>query len=94
MAITNGKQVDEGSCNPAPIGRIPAKAKIPASKFINPPNFSDNLVAKQSFQVQMKIINLQSGKLANVNVMYLYYSGNIQLTNFTPRGAFMLHLNR
>lgn len=88
VPITDGKQIDEGSCNPAPIGRIPAKSKMPSSKFINPPNFSDNLVAKQPFQIQMKIINLQSGQFVNANVMYFYYFGVIRLTEASTQRSY------
>lgn len=70
VPITNGKQIDDGSCNPAPIGRIAAKNKMPASKFINPPNFSDTLVEDQPFDVKMKIQNLVTGLFTNPNTNY------------------------
>lgn len=87
VAITNGKQINEGSCNPAPIGRIPAKNRMPSSKFINPPNFSDNLATGQPFQIQMKIVNLNTGQYVNANVslIYLHCWSNIGLTkDFCP----------
>jgi len=79
VAITDGKQIDAGSCNPAPIGRIPAKDKMPSSKFIDPPNFSDNLVAKQPFQIKMKIVRLQTGQFANP--LTNYYSAPQQVND-------------
>ena len=70
VPITNGQQIEGGSCNPAPIGRIAAKDKMPASKFTNPPNFSDTLVEDQSFDVKMKIQNLVTGLFTNPNTNY------------------------
>ncbi|KAK7456368.1 hypothetical protein VKT23_010616 [Stygiomarasmius scandens] len=71
LKITNGQQIPEGSCNPAPMGLLPSKDKMPSSKFVFPKN-NDVLAANQSFTVQMAVRNIQLGNF--VNALENYYS--------------------
>ncbi|THU93211.1 hypothetical protein K435DRAFT_584124, partial [Dendrothele bispora CBS 962.96] len=64
LQITNGKQIAEGSCNPAPMGIMPSKDKMPSSKFVSPKN-NDVLPANQAFTVQMAAKNIQLGNFVN-----------------------------
>lgn len=74
--ITNGKQVKEGSCNPAPMGQIPAIQNMPSSKFQFPTNFQQ-INEGQSFTIKMAIKNLETGNF--VNAQANYYSAPQQL---------------
>lgn len=76
LPISNGAQVAGGSCNPAPMGAIPAKSKMPASKFVNPPNLG-TIRANQKFTIQMAIQNLETGHF--VNAAENYFSAPQQL---------------
>ncbi|KAF9258612.1 hypothetical protein L218DRAFT_909265 [Marasmius fiardii PR-910] len=76
--ITDGKQVESGSCNPTPMGQIPAKAAIPHSKFQFPVNFAKVEVNK-AFTIQMSIANMQTGFFTNAKNNY--YSGPQQLND-------------
>jgi hypothetical protein len=78
LPLTDGKQVPGGSCNPAPMGVIPSKDKMPASKFVFPKN-GGTIPANQKFTVQMKIKNLETGNF--VNAQQNYFSAPQQLNN-------------
>ncbi|KAF8641232.1 hypothetical protein AX17_000866 [Amanita inopinata Kibby_2008] len=78
LPITNGKQIQTGSCNPAPIGAIPSVDKMPSSKFVNPKN-GDTISANQNFQIQMAIKNLETGNF--VNAQENYFAAPQQLNN-------------
>jgi hypothetical protein len=67
--ISNGAQVVDGSCNPAPMGVIAAKSKMPASKFLNPPNLG-KIKANTPFTIQMRIQNLETGHFVNAAQNY------------------------
>jgi hypothetical protein len=60
VPLTNGQQIIGGSCNPTPMGRIPAKDKMPSSKFTFPDN-KGKVKAGQDFTVKMAIVNLDTG---------------------------------
>ncbi|KAH9486654.1 Pathogenicity cluster 5 protein d [Psilocybe cubensis] len=76
LPLTNGAQVVDGSCNPAPMGVIPAKTKMPSSKFIFPPN-NGKVAANQLFTIKMAINNLETGNF--VNAAENYFSAPQQL---------------
>ncbi|KAI9572624.1 hypothetical protein HD554DRAFT_1330334 [Boletus coccyginus] len=40
LPITNGQQLKNGSCNPAPMGAIPSTSNIPSVKFVTPANLA------------------------------------------------------
>jgi hypothetical protein len=67
--LTNGAQVLGGSCNPAPMGSIPAKGSMPSSKFIFPKN-GGTVAANTDFTIQMGIKNLETGNFVNANENY------------------------
>jgi hypothetical protein len=69
VPLTNGEQVKGGSCNPTIIGRIIAQDKMPASKFVFPPN-GGKVKPDSPFTIQMKITNLQTGNFVNPTSNY------------------------
>lgn len=85
FSLTNGKQLPNGSCNPAPMGIIPAKTKMPSSKFISPQNLA-TLKANQTFTVKMAINNFDPGKFVNPDSNY--YAAPQQLNS---KGLVMGH---
>lgn len=70
VPLTDGKQVEEGSCNPTPMGRIIAKNKMPSSKFTFPYNGAVVEEGK-AFNVTMAVRNFQTGIFANAATNYL-----------------------
>jgi hypothetical protein len=77
IPLTNGLQITTGSCNPIPIGYIPAADKIPSSKYQFPPNFG-TIPAQQTFNVVLKTVNMQIGVFTNAQKTYF---GNPQKLN-------------
>jgi len=69
LPITNGQQIETGSCNPAPIGVIPSIEKMPSSKFTNPKN-GDTIPSDVPFTISMAISNLQTGNFVNAQKSY------------------------
>jgi len=69
LQITNGKQIQEGSCNPAPIGVIPSVDNMPSSKFSFPTNFG-TIKAGQTFDIVMNIQKMQTGFFTNAQASY------------------------
>jgi len=69
LPITNGQQIQSGSCNPAPIGIIPSTEKMPSSKFTNPKN-GDTIASGVDFTISMAISNLQTGNFVNAQKNY------------------------
>jgi hypothetical protein len=69
FAITNGLQNTAGSCNPAPIGTIPAVTNMPSTKFVFPENGS-TVTANQQFTVQLNINNIETGNFVNAETNY------------------------
>lgn len=68
--LTNGGIVPGGSCNPVPMGILPAKTLMPSSKFTNPKN-GDDIPAGEAFAISLAIRNFQTGSLANPQKSYL-----------------------
>jgi len=77
LPLTCGQQVVTGSCNPAPMGDIPPKAKMPSCKFQFPKNGDTSLTEGQSFTIALKISNLATGNF--VNAQSNYFSAPQQL---------------
>jgi hypothetical protein len=67
--LTNGAQVIGGSCNPAPMGSIPAKTKMPSAKFVFPTN-GGTVTADQTFTIKISINNLATGNFVNAETNY------------------------
>lgn len=69
LPITNGQQIQSGSCNPCPIGLIPSVDRMPSSKFTNPKN-GDTIPANTAFVINMAIQNLVTGNFVNAQQNY------------------------
>lgn len=69
LPLTDGKQIQTGSCNPAPIGVIPSVDNMPSSKFVSPPNFS-TLKANTAFTAVLAVNNLDLGHFTNAQANY------------------------
>lgn len=67
--LTNGLQIKTGSCNPAPMGQMPAVTAMPSAKFVNPPNFG-TIPANQAFTITMAITNMETGNFVNAESNY------------------------
>ncbi|KAF2877890.1 hypothetical protein BDV95DRAFT_478724 [Massariosphaeria phaeospora] len=67
--LTNGLQVEAGSCNGIPMGDIPAAAQMVSAIFIEPQNQQDFAEFTEiNFQVQ--IANLEAGTFTNPDNTY------------------------
>ncbi|KAI0674970.1 hypothetical protein C8Q78DRAFT_1075320 [Trametes maxima] len=69
LPITNGQQVIAGSCNPAPMGIIAAKNKMPSAKFVSPANL-DTVPANANITVRLALNNLETGHFVNALTNY------------------------
>ncbi|EGN94713.1 hypothetical protein SERLA73DRAFT_162820 [Serpula lacrymans var. lacrymans S7.3] len=69
VPLTNGQQIQGGSCNPAPMGLIPSVANMPSSKFVSPTNFG-TVTANTDFTIQMAVNNLDTGFFTNADEDY------------------------
>ena len=69
--LTNGQQIKDGSCNPAPMGVIASSSNMPSSKFVNPPNLG-TVKANKQFTIKMALTHLEAGSF--VNAQENYYS--------------------
>jgi hypothetical protein len=76
--ITNGKQVQAGSCNPTPMGDIPSVDNMPSVKFEFPPN-GGNVAADTQFTIVMNTRGMQTGTFTNA--ANTYYAAPQQLNN-------------
>jgi len=69
-ALTNGKQIVEGSCNPTPMGRIISLDVAPSGKFVFPKNTDSTIQPDQAFTIQMKVANMALGNFVNAQSNY------------------------
>jgi len=69
LPITNGQQIQTGSCNPAPIGAIPSVDNMPSAKFAFPKNGA-SVPANKAFTLQLSIKNLVTGNFVNAQKNY------------------------
>jgi hypothetical protein len=67
--LTNGQQIKTGSCNPTPMGQIPATTEMTSCSFSNPVNFQE-IDANTEFDVTMNIKNLITGNFVNAASSY------------------------
>jgi len=74
--ITNGKQVQGGSCNPTPMGDIPSADNMPSCKFEFPPN-NGNVDANTAFTIALNTQKMQTGSFTNA--ANTYYAAPQQL---------------
>ncbi|KAF9651289.1 hypothetical protein BDM02DRAFT_3163282 [Thelephora ganbajun] len=76
--ITNGKQVQGGSCNPTPMGDIPSVDNMPSVKFEFPSNGGD-IQPNTPFTIVMNTNGMQTGTFTNA--ANTYYAAPQQLNN-------------
>ncbi|THV05564.1 hypothetical protein K435DRAFT_647008 [Dendrothele bispora CBS 962.96] len=69
LPITNGKQIDTGSCNPAPMGVLPSVDNMPSSKFIFPKN-GVVLQTGEIFTITMAVKQIELGNFVNAKENY------------------------
>ena len=67
--ITNGKQIKQGSCNPAPMGVIASTSNMPSAKFVFPKN-GQTIDANTNFTLKMAINHLNTGFFTNPDKTY------------------------
>jgi len=70
QTITNGEQIEAGSCNPAPIGQMIPKASMPSCNFVSPANL-DVIPANQNFTIQLALNNLETGFFVNADTNFM-----------------------
>ncbi|KAF8550311.1 hypothetical protein OG21DRAFT_1468882 [Imleria badia] len=70
LPITNGQQLQNGSCNPAPMGAIPSTSNMPSAKFVTPVNLAV-VPSNTTFQITLAVRNLATGYFVNPNTNYL-----------------------
>ncbi|KAG9237023.1 hypothetical protein BJ875DRAFT_370792 [Amylocarpus encephaloides] len=68
--LTNGLQVQEGSCNGITMGDIPAKANMVSAVITFPTTGGDNVEADTSFDIEVQINNLVAGSFTNAASTY------------------------
>ncbi|KAL8988689.1 MAG: hypothetical protein Q9177_002274 [Variospora cf. flavescens] len=66
--LTNGAQLDGGSCNGIPMGDIPATTNIVSTIITNPTGGCIN--ANEDFNVELQVANLNAGFFVNPTVAY------------------------
>ncbi|KAI9049416.1 hypothetical protein LZ554_006450 [Drepanopeziza brunnea f. sp. 'monogermtubi'] len=71
--LTNGLQVQGGSCNGIPMGDIPAKAAMISSAIQFPQTNGDPIAPNTDFDITVQVSNLVAGSFTNADTTY--YSG-------------------
>ena len=69
QTITNGLQDVNGSCNPIPMGKIPAKTNM-VSSIITHPTPGQELPANVTFNVTVQLSNFELGLFTNPTTTY------------------------
>ncbi|KAH7129599.1 hypothetical protein B0J13DRAFT_588468 [Dactylonectria estremocensis] len=67
--ITNGVQIQSGSCNGIPMGRIPAASNM-ISAMITNPKTGDALMSGTTFNIQVQTSHLRAGTFVNPTTNY------------------------
>jgi hypothetical protein len=67
--LTNGLQVQGGSCNPTPMGDIPSVDNMPSCKFEFPAN-GGNVDPNTAFTVKLNTKGMQTGSFTNAAATY------------------------
>jgi len=68
--MTNGAQIREGSCNPAPMGILPSSDSMPSSKIVFPQH-GDNIAPNAPFFVELGVQNLALGNFVDTQKKFL-----------------------
>jgi len=66
---TNGQQLKDGSCNPTPMGAIPASSNIPSCKFVTPVNLAV-IPPYTTFQITLAVKNFATGYFVSLDSSY------------------------
>ncbi|KAH7912983.1 hypothetical protein BJ138DRAFT_1124720 [Hygrophoropsis aurantiaca] len=82
---TNGQQVKNGSCNPAPMGAIPSTSNMPSAKFVSPANM-DVVPANTTFQVTLAIKGIETGFFVNADTNYFAAPQQVDSTSGQIKG--------
>lgn len=69
LPITNGRQLKNGSCNPAPMGAIPSTSNMPSVKFVQPVNLAV-VPPNTTFQITLAVRNFATGYFVNPDTNY------------------------
>ncbi|KAG8220129.1 hypothetical protein J3R82DRAFT_1150 [Butyriboletus roseoflavus] len=69
LPITNGQQLKNGSCNPAPMGAIPSTSNMPSAKFVSPLNLAV-VPSNSTFQITLAVRNFATGYFADPDTKY------------------------
>lgn len=67
--LTNGRQVQNGSCNGIPMGQIPSTSNMISSIIIQP-QIGQTLPEKRTFNITVQTRNLHAGFLVNPTTNY------------------------
>ncbi|KAM5381927.1 hypothetical protein ACJZ2D_002715 [Fusarium nematophilum] len=67
--LTNGLQVEEGSCNGIPMGKIPSVNNMVSSIFTSPVN-NDDVQPNTDFDISVQMINFAAGSFTNATSTY------------------------
>ncbi|KAJ7453075.1 hypothetical protein FB451DRAFT_671382 [Mycena latifolia] len=70
LPITDGKQIQEKSCNPAPMGLIPSTDHLPSVRILQPPNLT-TLKTNTAIGLELSVSNLHTGVSVNPATNYL-----------------------
>ncbi|KAK8227456.1 hypothetical protein HDK77DRAFT_296388 [Phyllosticta capitalensis] len=67
--LTNGAQVQGGSCNGIVMGKIPAQSQMVSAIIVNPKPGED-IAANQAFDIKVQTSNLKAGSFTNPQATY------------------------
>jgi len=68
--ITDGQQFQTWSCNPVPMGDLPATSNMPSAKFTSPTNFL-NVPTNQTFTISLSIRGIETGLFVSASTSFL-----------------------
>ncbi|KAL0956764.1 hypothetical protein HGRIS_002883 [Hohenbuehelia grisea] len=86
LALTNGTQLQTGSCNPVPIGMIPPSDHMPSVKFVFP-TYGEDVNPNQPFEIKIAVRNLETGFNANTQTNFLSAPQQIDSSSKNIQGA-------
>jgi len=82
LTLTNGLQQKTGSCNPIPMGKIPAEENT-VSTIILSPEPGQTVPANQPFNVSLQTIHLTAGSFTNSADTYYSAPADLDSNGFT-----------
>jgi len=69
QTLTNGTQITAGSCNPVPMGQIPASNSMTSTVITGPQN-GQTIPANQAFSISLNVKGLETGFFTNATSTY------------------------